>query len=94
MLHGPRAGLLAAARKLMPRVMSLAPKGEVAELLEKEDVPVDSLGVRATRKLGSAARAVIGLTEHLRKENPALVCSILIHANFLATVAKGITRER
>jgi glycosyltransferase involved in cell wall biosynthesis len=67
-----------------PHVVSIAPFGEVADMLQSANVPVTTLGARHSRDLRVLPRFIT----HLRAHRPELVCSILIHANILATLAK------
>jgi glycosyltransferase involved in cell wall biosynthesis len=78
---------LARRRRFAPDVVSIAPLGEVAELLLEAGVPVTSLEARHNRDWTILSRFV----RHLRERRPAVVCSWLIHANLLAAAAKPFT---
>lgn len=65
-------------------VVSIAPREEVAELLEARGICVTSLEARFNRDLAVIPRFV----RHVRERRPNVVLSVLIHANLLATMAK------
>jgi glycosyltransferase involved in cell wall biosynthesis len=72
--------------EIAPRVVSLAPAGEVADLIDEAGIPVVSLEARGNRDLGVVRRFVRELGAH----RPAVVCSMLVHANMVAALARGI----
>jgi glycosyltransferase involved in cell wall biosynthesis len=71
-------------------VISIAPGGEMEPMLEERGVPVVSLNAGSNRD----PRVLPRLVAHLRARRPEIVCSILIHANLLATLARPFVSGR
>ncbi len=74
---------------IAPRVISIAPLGEIADILRAENVPVKSLNAKSNRDLTVLGRFL----GELRAHPPKILCSILIHANLLATLARPWVRN-
>src|SRR3954470_852326 len=75
-------GLL--ARGFEVEVVSIAPEGEVAGLLRARGVPVFSMNAEGAGDFSVVPR----FANHVRRRQPDLVASILIHANLLAVLVK------
>lgn len=72
------------ARGMDVEVVSIAPEGEVAAILESGGVRVISLEAGSVRDVGAVGR----LVGCLKRRRPQMVFSILIHANLLSTLAR------
>ena len=70
-------------------VVSLSGKGEVGEMLEREGVSVVGLEADGARDW----RVVGKLLRRLRETEPDIVCSILVHANVVAAMARGVLEK-
>ena len=92
-LHLHRLAVAMRARGFDPIVVSLAPLGPVATMLEADGVAVRSCGGRG----GWDARVAPRLARIIRGERPAIVHAMLFHANVAARWAArraGVGRSR
>ncbi len=82
-LHLSRVAPRVRAAGVEPMVISLAPLGEVAGMLEDAGVPCVSCNAAAAWDV----RAIAKLVLHLRRFNPDVVHALLFHANMACRVA-------
>jgi glycosyltransferase involved in cell wall biosynthesis len=77
-----------------PEVVSIAPAGEVAELLRHAGVPVSSLEAAGNRDVRVMPRFVRHLQQAGPQGAPRIVFSILVHANILAAMTRAWLDKR
>jgi glycosyltransferase involved in cell wall biosynthesis len=75
-----------------PEVVSIAPLGEVAAMLQAAEVPVWSLEA-AGNKDGRVVGRFVRHLQQAPRENVRIIFSILIHANMLAATARSVLEK-
>jgi len=81
-LHLYRLARRLLPEQVRPRVISLADRGPVGDMLSRAGIPVLACGARSVRDLG----ALVRLWQLLRGDSPDVLHALLFHANVAARI--------